>query len=358
MHVDVFQDVDQFHWSADFIARHSTNRNDIRELALQGLDLSQCRDILDLGCAFGFSVPPLKNRVHPDARITGMDLCAKYKDMFIHSAKKTGLDGKFLAADISAMDKMPADRFDLIICSYALYFFPEAIPAIGRVLKPEGIFITLTHAEGHMGEIINLARECLRDQGMPEKKQAYLESMAEAFSDMNGQGLLSPWFGETQRKLFQNSLLIGPEDLPDLIKYIRFKYSFFMPENPIDQEIMLSLVEDCLREKIKRNNELLISKNDAVFICSVPRRKSLGKTDLKHRMFCPHCTGSVAEKIAGERYLKIDFKTNDGFKKTVNKAKELGLYRQNYCGCEYSIKKTENREQKTENREQKIKDQR
>lgn len=37
-------------------------------------------------------------------------------------------------------------------------------------------------------------------------------------------------------------------------------------------------------------------------------------------------------------YLELDFKKQDGFLKTNKIAKELNLYRQNYCGCVYSIK--------------------
>lgn len=36
------------------------------------------------------------------------------------------------------------------------------------------------------------------------------------------------------------------------------------------------------------------------------------------------------------KYLGIDFKKKDGFLKSNKMAKELDLYRQNYCGCEYS----------------------
>ena len=36
-----------------------------------------------------------------------------------------------------------------------------------------------------------------------------------------------------------------------------------------------------------------------------------------------------------------DFKKQDGFKKAVELSKELDLYRQDYCGCEFSIWKKE-----------------
>lgn len=45
----------------------------------------------------------------------------------------------------------------------------------------------------------------------------------------------------------------------------------------------------------------------------------------------------IGKNIAGEKFLEIDFKKNDGYKKTVEIAKQYSFYRQNYCGCEYSL---------------------
>ncbi len=36
------------------------------------------------------------------------------------------------------------------------------------------------------------------------------------------------------------------------------------------------------------------------------------------------------------KFLEADFKKKDGFKKSVEESKRLGLYRQNYCGCIFS----------------------
>ncbi len=49
----------------------------------------------------------------------------------------------------------------------------------------------------------------------------------------------------------------------------------------------------------------------------------------------------IGEKIAGEHglaYLASDFKKKDGFKRSVDLSKQMGLYRQNYCGCIYSLR--------------------
>ena len=44
----------------------------------------------------------------------------------------------------------------------------------------------------------------------------------------------------------------------------------------------------------------------------------------------------VARKY-GINFLSIDFCKDNGFKKSVDLSKELDLYRQKYCGCEFSI---------------------
>ncbi len=50
----------------------------------------------------------------------------------------------------------------------------------------------------------------------------------------------------------------------------------------------------------------------------------------------------IGKKIAKDNdliYRAIDFKKQDGFLKSNKLSKELNLYRQHYCGCEFSIRK-------------------
>ena len=37
-------------------------------------------------------------------------------------------------------------------------------------------------------------------------------------------------------------------------------------------------------------------------------------------------------------FYQADFKKKDGFKKTLESSKNLNLYRQDYCGCVYSMR--------------------
>lgn len=45
---------------------------------------------------------------------------------------------------------------------------------------------------------------------------------------------------------------------------------------------------------------------------------------------------SLGQKY-GVKFLNIDFKKKDGFKKSIEISKKFNLYRQHYCGCEFSI---------------------
>lgn len=49
----------------------------------------------------------------------------------------------------------------------------------------------------------------------------------------------------------------------------------------------------------------------------------------------------LGEELAWEfdiEYLPTDFKKQDGFKRSVELSKKLGIYRQNYCGCRFSLR--------------------
>lgn len=49
----------------------------------------------------------------------------------------------------------------------------------------------------------------------------------------------------------------------------------------------------------------------------------------------------IGQELASEsnlEFLDRDFKKQDGFKKAAELSRELNIYRQNYCGCEFSRK--------------------
>ena len=57
----------------------------------------------------------------------------------------------------------------------------------------------------------------------------------------------------------------------------------------------------------------------------------------------------IGNKLAdkyGVAYLPSDFKKKNGYKRSIELSKEYGLYRQEYCGCEFSQQERMNRERK------------
>ncbi len=46
----------------------------------------------------------------------------------------------------------------------------------------------------------------------------------------------------------------------------------------------------------------------------------------------------LAEKY-GVKWLPSDFKKRDGYRRSIELSREYGLYRQDYCGCEFSVRK-------------------
>lgn len=55
----------------------------------------------------------------------------------------------------------------------------------------------------------------------------------------------------------------------------------------------------------------------------------------------PHKPAAIVNRVGtgtgGDRFLARDFKKQDGFKRTTEIARTLGVYRQHYCGCVYSM---------------------
>jgi len=51
-------------------------------------------------------------------------------------------------------------------------------------------------------------------------------------------------------------------------------------------------------------------------------------------------TGKQLSQKYNVKYLFSDFKKNDGYKKSIEICKTFGVYRQDYCGCEFSLEES------------------
>ena len=108
---------------------------------------------------------------------------------------------------------------------------------------------------------------------------------------------------------------------------------------------------DLFEEKVKD----LRNEKEGGARCSVCFALRLEKTAKKAKeMLCdmfgttltvsPHKNATIINSIGTElssklgiEFLVSDFKKKDGYKRSITLSKENNIYRQNYCGCKYSI---------------------
>ncbi len=84
----------------------------------------------------------------------------------------------------------------------------------------------------------------------------------------------------------------------------------------------------CYRLRLEKTAELLRDKGlDAMTttLTVSPRKKAV-------------VVNRIGAEVAGDKFLARDFKKQDGFKRSNELARAWGLYRQNYCGCQFSMR--------------------
>jgi ubiquinone/menaquinone biosynthesis C-methylase UbiE len=268
----VFRNVQKHRQIEALIRQFSSNKEDIRLTALNQIDLSDCRDVLELGCAFGAFTEALKGRLHPQAAITGLDIVAEYEPFFLEACKRAGYSGTFLSTGVHTIKKYPAASFDLIICSFALYFFVEMIPEIARVLKKDGTFITITHDPCNMQELIHITRRTLKEHHLiADNHLLPIEVIIQQFSAENGAKILRPFFGRIRKSNFKNSLVFQPWDIYFFIDYYQFKSPFFLVGTNAEKKNIVNKLLHKLQDIGAVSKVITMCKDDAIFICSLPQ---------------------------------------------------------------------------------------
>ena len=268
--VSVFSDAKGHMQVAEIIRKHLVGKEDVREMALSGIDLHDARSVLDLGCGYGFFTKALKNRVHPDALVTGLDKHESYREHYMNACRHAGLKGMFLAGGADILHEVADNLFDLVICSYALYFFPGYIRHIARVLKKGSYFVAITHSRPHMRELTTLVAEILHEIKGREEKQLPYGDLISNFSNENGLEMLSEWFGQVRQVEYKNTLVFSEDDMDDFDRYFHFKKAFFISRELGDGDLVARVLS-AIRMRIKQG-PLEITKDDMIFICSEPRK--------------------------------------------------------------------------------------
>jgi ubiquinone/menaquinone biosynthesis C-methylase UbiE len=267
----VFRNVQKHKHIEQLIRQFSSNKDDIRLAALNQVDLTSCRTVLELGCAFGAFTEALKGRLDQEANITGLDIVSEYEPFFLEACRQAGYRGTFSPVGVHSIKKYPAASFDLIICSFALYFFVETIPEIARILKKDGIFIAITHDQCNMQELIFITRKTLKEHKLLANNQLLpIEIILKQFSAENGEKLLSPLFGLIRKFDFKNSLVFQPWEIYFFIDYYQFKSPFFLAGTEAHKKNIIDKLLHKLQDIGAESKVITMCKDDAIFICSNP----------------------------------------------------------------------------------------
>jgi ubiquinone/menaquinone biosynthesis C-methylase UbiE len=268
---EVFFDTESHLKVARIILDHLINYKDIRNIALEGIEFSNVRKILDLGCGFGYFTRGLKYKVSTDTKIVGVDCYSKYRDLYLQACAESEIQGDFVGSGIAYINTIASDSIDLILCSYALYFFPDYIDQISRILKPKGIIVAITHARPHMKEFTRYVKDLLYNAGIDCQEPLPYESLIRSFSNENGEELLRAKFEDVTSINYNGQLLFKQDDFESLKTYFEFKRSFFIPCLESDIDKISTIILEKLEIDLKRLEKFEISKNDIIFIGKGPK---------------------------------------------------------------------------------------
>lgn len=231
------------------IRTHSENKTDIRKVANGLIEWRGVQRAIDLGCGYGWFEEGMKSGIGKKLKlIVGIDCLQENKPFFIQHAKEVAVDAVFLKRKLLNRIDFPADYFDLAICAYALYFFPEILSEVKRILRKGGIFLVVTHSESML------------EEGKQFFDFRNLRTVIERFSAENGENILKKYFRNITAADYPNSLVFQKGDKKNLSLYIDFKREF------IRQDADPDFVRETMLRELSKSGVFRLNKDDRIFL--------------------------------------------------------------------------------------------
>lgn len=228
------------------IQHHSENKEDIRQVVRDAIDWGGgIKEVLDLGCGYGWFEEVMPAGLNT---IGGIDCLGENERPFMESARPKAREVFFFKMTLPGTTGLSTARFDLIVSLYSLYFFPDFLSEIARLLKPGGLFLCLTHSASML------------EEGQHYFDFRNLRKVIERFSAENGHSILRPFFKEIGHIDYPNSLVFHRGDEASLAKYIDFKKEF------IEKDVDPRIVREKMIAELGRKGELKFNKNDRIFL--------------------------------------------------------------------------------------------
>jgi ADP-ribose pyrophosphatase YjhB (NUDIX family)/SAM-dependent methyltransferase len=256
---------------SDILLSHSTNRADIRRVAVQAVNPSAARAVLELGCGFGNFSAVLAPALPAGCTYVGVDLHEANGRAFLARVANSGVQARFLQARLPSTLDLADASFDLVVASFSFYFFPDMLAEVARLLRPGGHFLALTHSVRNLGELYTWFDS---EANIPP-----LLEVIHRFSAENGETLLRQRFAHVRVLPFPNRLQFHVDQLDELFAYLEWKRPHW--EGHCDAERVAAGV----RERALRDGTFSLNKDDAIFVA----RK--GGPD--PRLFCSRCGAAL-----------------------------------------------------------------
>ena len=149
--------------------------------------------------------------------------------------------------------------------------------------------------------------------------------------------------GRTVRLYYSNSNLASPEEFErrlDSVKLLARYFGVELEVDPYDHAAYLAAVAG-LEDEPERGARC--AKCFAFNLGRTARCAAELKLPFATTLTVSPHKDSATIFAAGGKYPNfeaIDFKKRDGFRNSNRIARELGFYRQNFCGCEFSLRST------------------
>jgi len=230
------------------IARHSTNRTDIREVIRDQIPFDRTDQMLDLGCGYGFIYDVLQGCLRAGTTVVGIDRNEENRSHFLARVTRCGGAPEFRPMGLPSGLDWPDASFDTVLSIFSLYFFTGMLSEVRRLLKPGGSFIAVTHCGDSFRELNDIVAD------------HRVFGVLENFSDANALEILSPHFRTIHALRYENRLRFTRNDADDVASYLRFKRPEWMDDARADSIIAKT------RELLSRQ-ELVVTKNDMIYVC-------------------------------------------------------------------------------------------
>lgn len=272
---ETFGHVKLHKYIGDIILNHSTNPEPLGSVVYSNLFYRSEIKVADIGCGYGRCIPHLANIVPKNSEYIGIDPLETNEIPFLNNAKQAGYSGKYICGKANKISDFPDKYFDLILCNYSLYFFIDNLPLIVKKLNPDGLFITITHSNNSLYELLEDLQKVLKIDHRPTWNKLGSEQILDNFNAENGLNLLKPHFDKIEKIKYKNNLEFPEIDIKSLMDLLNFKKTTLIQNNEYVKFIKTkefdNKLENEILSKIKAIGYYRLKKDDMIFRCRSPK---------------------------------------------------------------------------------------